>query len=106
MTQRNRTPAIFVDVDDTLVRSFGSKRIAIGAMVERVQGLHAQGAELYCWSSGGREYAQQSARELGIATPTRRAQRIWTNCGPGSGGSGAVGRPEEGEPPKYAAIGR
>lgn len=34
----DRSPVIYVDVDDTLVRSFGSKRIPIGAMVARVRG--------------------------------------------------------------------
>jgi phosphoserine phosphatase len=57
---------IFVDVDDTLVRSFGSKRIPMGPMVERVAALKQAGADLYCWSSGGAAYAEASARELGI----------------------------------------
>lgn len=58
---------IFVDVDDTLVRGVGSKRIPIPAMVRHVRELKEQGAELYCWSSGGADYARQSAEELGIA---------------------------------------
>ena len=58
---------LFVDIDDTLVRSFGSKRIPISAMVDRVRALHAEGAVLYAWSSGGGEYARSSAEELGIA---------------------------------------
>lgn len=57
---------IYVDVDDTLVRSFGSKRIPMTAMVERVRELARQGAVLYCWSSGGAEYAEHSAAELGL----------------------------------------
>lgn len=57
---------VYVDVDDTLIRSFGSKRIAMSLMVERVRRLHAEGAELYCWSSGGGEYARESAREVGL----------------------------------------
>lgn len=28
--------------------------------------LHAQGAELYCWSSGGARYARESAAEVGV----------------------------------------
>jgi hypothetical protein len=56
----------YVDVDDTLVRSFGSKRIPIVAAVTRVRELHAAGAELYCWSSGGAAYALSSANELGL----------------------------------------
>lgn len=58
---------VYVDVDDTLVRSFGSKRIPMTAMVEHVRALHRSGAVLYCWSSGGAEYAKRSALELGIA---------------------------------------
>jgi hypothetical protein len=56
----------FIDIDDTLVRSFGSKRIAMSAMVERVRLLHAEGAVLYAWSSGGADYARSSADELGV----------------------------------------
>jgi predicted HAD superfamily phosphohydrolase YqeG len=58
---------IFVDVDDTLVRSTGAKRIPIPSVVQHVRDLHTQGAILYCWSAGGAEYAQRSAEELGIA---------------------------------------
>lgn len=56
----------YVDVDDTLVRSFGAKRIPMAAVVEHVRELHRQGVTLYCWSTGGAEYAKDSARELGI----------------------------------------
>jgi predicted HAD superfamily phosphohydrolase YqeG len=58
---------VFVDVDDTLVRSTGSKRIPIPSVIQHVRDLHAQGAALYCWSAGGAEYAQKTAEELGIA---------------------------------------
>jgi hypothetical protein len=58
---------VYVDVDDTLVRSFGSKRIGMTAVVERVRALHAAGLVLYCWSSGGADYCRDSAEELGIA---------------------------------------
>src|SRR4051812_33115385 len=63
----HRVPrVIFVDVDDTLVRSFGSKRIPMTAMIERVKDLARAGANLYCWSSGGAAYAEAAARELGL----------------------------------------
>ncbi|ATB29546.1 hypothetical protein [Melittangium boletus] len=62
-----RPTVIYVDVDDTLVRSFGSKRIPMFPMVERVRELHERGAELYCWSTGGAAYARQTATELGLA---------------------------------------
>lgn len=58
---------IFVDVDDTLVRSFGSKRIPMTHVADHVRALHESEAELYCWSSGGGEYARRSAEELGLA---------------------------------------
>jgi hypothetical protein len=58
---------IYVDVDDTLVRSASSKRIPIPAAIRHVRQLHEQGAVLYCWSSGGADYARQSAEEFGIS---------------------------------------
>lgn len=58
---------VYVDIDDTLVRTAGSKRIPIPAAVRHVRALKEQGAELYGWSSGGAEYVRQSAEELGIA---------------------------------------
>lgn len=62
-----RKRIIFVDVDDTLVRTFGHKRSPRPAVIDTVRRLAATGqAELYCWSSGGAEYARQSAVEWGI----------------------------------------
>ena len=60
-------PVVYVDVDDTLVRTAGSERIPIVASVERVRTLHAKGATLYLWSSGGADYAKSTAAELGIS---------------------------------------
>jgi predicted HAD superfamily phosphohydrolase YqeG len=57
---------IYVDVDDTLVRSAGSKRIPMPSMISHVRELAKEGAILYCWSSGGGDYAKQTAEELGI----------------------------------------
>lgn len=57
----------YVDVDDTLVRFVGTKRIPIVNVVDHVRELKANGWELYCWSSGGRDYAMTTAEELGIA---------------------------------------
>jgi len=56
----------FIDVDDTFVRSYGSKRIPIPATIEHLKYLHSQGVELYCWSSGGSDYARKSAKEFNI----------------------------------------
>ncbi len=58
---------IYVDVDDTLVRSFGSKRIPMDHVVSHVRELASDGATLFCWSSGGADYARRAAHELGIA---------------------------------------
>ena len=57
---------VFVDVDDTLIRSVGAKRIPMSAVVANVRALYESGAEMYLWSSGGAEYARASARELQI----------------------------------------
>ena len=56
-----------MDVDDTLVRSYGTKRIPMPDVIRHVRNLHQQGDTLYCWSSGGADYARASAEEFGIA---------------------------------------
>lgn len=58
---------VFVDVDETFVRNYGTARIPIPAVIRHVRGLHGQGATLYCWSSGGAAYAEESAREMGLS---------------------------------------
>lgn len=58
---------VYVDVDDTLVRTVGAKRIPIPGAIRHVRALKEEGAELYLWSSGGSAYARASAREFGIA---------------------------------------
>ncbi len=58
---------IYVDVDDTFVRSYSTKRIPMPTIIRHIRALHEQGAELYCWSSGGAAYARASAEEFGIA---------------------------------------
>lgn len=63
----NRPKIIYVDVDDTLIRSVGQTRIPISEAVKAVRRLHEAGDILYLWSSGGAEYARQSAEELGLA---------------------------------------
>jgi len=57
---------VYVDVDDTLVRSVGTKRIPMPAVIEHVRTLSDAGAVLYCWSTGGADYAKTAATELGI----------------------------------------
>jgi hypothetical protein len=48
---------VYVDIDDTLICSFGSKRIPMPHTIDRVRQLHADGSELYCWSSGGGDWS-------------------------------------------------
>lgn len=57
---------VYVDVDETLVRNVGRSRVPIPGAIAHVRELAAQGAELYCWSSGGAGYARNSAREVGL----------------------------------------
>ncbi|MGC4120771.1 MAG: HAD family hydrolase [Myxococcales bacterium] len=60
-------PAVFVDLDDTLVRSAGTKRIPMTSMLELVRSLHERGAVLFLWSRGGSGYARTVAEELKVA---------------------------------------
>jgi cation transport ATPase len=62
-----QSPVVYVDVDDTLVRSVGTKRIPMPGVVERVHRLHREGAALYLWSRGGADYARETAQELGVS---------------------------------------
>ncbi len=57
---------VYVDVDETLVRSHGNKRIPIPRVIEHIKALKLEGAIMYCWSSGGAEYAESSAKEFGV----------------------------------------
>lgn len=58
---------IYVDVDDTLVRHAGSKQIPMPSVIQHVRDLHEGGAVLYCWSTGGAEYAERMAGDVGLA---------------------------------------
>lgn len=57
---------IFLDVDDTLIRSFGTKQIPIPTAVQYVRDVFQAGYTLYLWSRGGAEYSREVARSLGI----------------------------------------
>ena len=59
-------PVIYIDVDDTFVRSFGTKRIPMTEVIDKIKTLKIQGAKLYCWSSGSAVDARDSAQEFGI----------------------------------------
>ena len=58
--------AVYVDVDDTLIRYEGTQRTPVPAVMARVKALHAAGETLHLWSSGGAEYARTVAVELGL----------------------------------------
>ena len=58
---------IDIDVDDTLIRTVGTKRIPMPRVIELVRKLHHDGNMLYLWSTGGAEYAKSTAEELDIA---------------------------------------
>jgi len=62
----NKPLCIYIDVDETFVRNYGTKRIPIPSVIEHIKSLKEQGAVLYCWSSGGAEYAHASAKAFGI----------------------------------------
>lgn len=57
---------VYIDLEDTLVKSAGTKRIPIPSAIEQVRNLHRDGAALYLWSTGGAESARATAKELGI----------------------------------------
>ena len=58
---------VYVDVDDTLIRSAGTKRVPIPSAVARVRKLKVAGATLYLWSTAGADYARATAEELGLS---------------------------------------
>jgi len=57
---------VYVDVDDTLVRSRAGGRTPVPEVIEHVRRLKASGAELYLWSSGGADYCRRTAADLGL----------------------------------------
>ena len=62
----SKSLVIFVDVDETFVRNYGTKRIPMPNVISHIRELAENGAEMYCWSSGGSEYARASAIEFEI----------------------------------------
>ena len=62
----NRTLVVYVDVDDTLTRSAGTKVMPVPTVVKHVKDLAQSGAVIYCWSTAGAEYARSTAQMLGI----------------------------------------
>lgn len=83
---------VYIDVDDTLVRSVGTTRIPVPSVVEFIRTAHARGHVLYLWSRGGAEYSRSIADELRLThcfaafLPKPElliddaAPREWTHC--------------------------
>ncbi len=68
MDRRIEPPlVIYVDVDNTLVKTRGDKRTPEGEMIKHVVDLKGDGVQLFCWSSLGAEHARTTAEELHIA---------------------------------------
>lgn len=63
----DRKLVIYIDVDDTLIRSVGKTQIPMPASVDYVRRMHAAGHTLYCWSRGGIDHARNVATSLEIA---------------------------------------
>ena len=62
-----RPTYIYVDVDETFVRNYGAKQMPIPSVIEHIKKLKAEGAVMYCWSSGGAAYARGAAEMCRIA---------------------------------------
>lgn len=58
---------VYVDVDETFVRNYGKKRIPMPHVINHIKELKRQNTVMYCWSSGGADYAKASAEEFNIA---------------------------------------
>lgn len=57
---------VYVDVDETLVRSTAAGRVPVPAIIAHIRKLKTAGVELYLWSSGGADYCRRTAADLGI----------------------------------------
>ncbi|QDT10237.1 hydrolase [Planctomycetes bacterium K23_9] len=62
----DRKRVIYIDVDDTLIRTVGTTQIPMPASADYVRRMHSVGHELYCWSRGGGDYSRDVATSLGI----------------------------------------
>lgn len=63
----DQTLTIYIDVDDTLIRTVGKTQIPMPASADYVRRMFAAGHRLFCWSRGGGEYAREVATSLEIA---------------------------------------
>ena len=56
----------YIDVDDTLIRTIGSKIIPIPNTLKLINELDLSANTIYLWSRGGAEYCKNTAHLLGI----------------------------------------
>jgi len=56
----------YVDVDDTLIRTVGTKAIPIPQTLRWLKSLDMTSHQLFLWSRGGSDYAKGIAVSLGI----------------------------------------
>ncbi len=58
---------IYIDVDQTLVRTTAGRRSPNQELCQKLREWKAAGAALYCWSSQGADYARRAAQECRVA---------------------------------------
>ncbi len=57
---------VYVDVDNTLIRTIGEQQHPISEVVNHLRQLNADGVQLFCWSAGGADYAKKCAQVAGV----------------------------------------
>ena len=55
---------IYIDIDDTLIRTIGSKIIPIPDTVNFIKNCNTNKNEIYLWSRGGAQYCKNIAIKL------------------------------------------
>ena len=60
----NGKKIIFIDIDDTLVRTYGLKRIPIPKTIQAIFRFHKEGSEIYLWSNGGSDYCKKNSKRI------------------------------------------
>lgn len=58
----------YIDIDDTLIRTVGSKAIPMVRTIEFINSINQSNDSIYLWSRGGAEYCRQIAEKLNITS--------------------------------------
>jgi cation transport ATPase len=73
ITKANQSAALpmeknvmYVDVDGTLERKFLGFEKSNKTMVDAIRRLHAEGMQIYIWSTGGAGHARDAATKCGV----------------------------------------